>query len=100
MTRSFESSVIDLESSKLKYYADKTNQLQEEDINKNLFINQSLTIIIHKVFTTIIDILNDLTKISSPKEMLLIFVKSDRLIYVGIIGIIIAFCMYIVDVGG
>jgi hypothetical protein len=95
---SFASNVIDIESNKLKYFSEKTNEMQNKYVDDHLFINQSLTTIIHKVFATLIDILNDLTKSNSPKEMMLTFVSGDRLIYMGIIGIVIAFCMYIIDI--
>jgi hypothetical protein len=97
---SFSSNVIKLESDKLKYYSDKTNEIYDKDVNENLFVNLSVTTIIHKIFSTFVDILNDLAKTNSPKEMLSSFIKGDRLIYVGIIGVIIAFCMYVIDISG
>lgn len=97
---SFESNTIAIENDKLRYYSEKTNELLHKDVDDHLFINQSLTTIVHKVFATMIDILNDLTKTSSPKEMLLIFVKGDRLIYIGIVGLLIAFSMYVIDIAG
>jgi hypothetical protein len=95
---SFQSNTIRIESDKLRYFSEKTNEMQNKNVDDHLFINQSLTTIIHKIFSTLIGILNDLTKTSSPKEIMLTFVSGDRLIYLGIIIVIAAFCMYVVDI--
>ena len=96
----FQKKVQDLEKQKLTYYTEKTNSIVTDDKTENLFIHLSLREIIMNISKTFIDILDDLLKLkpASVREYLDILGKGDRLIYVGIIVVFIAFCLYLIDI--
>ena len=96
----FQKKVQDLEKQKLTYYTEKTNSIVADDKKENLFIHLSLREIIMNISKTFVDILDDLLKLkpASVREYLDILSKGDRLIYVGIIVVFIAFCLYLIDI--
>lgn len=97
----FEIDTLTEHERRLKYYtaeANKENKVKEE---KNLFINLSIVQIFHNLSQVIISILNELMLINkdTPKsEIFLIFVKNDRLIYLGLLVVLIGLGMYIIDI--
>jgi hypothetical protein len=96
----FQKKVQDLEKQKLTYYTEQTNSIVADDRAENLFIHLSLRQIIMNISKTFIGILDDLLtlKPASVREYLDILSKGDRLIYVGIIVVFIAFCLYLIDI--
>ena len=79
----------------------KTTELKEEKEN-NRFYNLSLKIVFDNLITTIVIIINELTVYIKDKDKLSkqdlieIFVKDDRLIYVGIFLIIISLLLFFI----
>jgi hypothetical protein len=65
----------------------------------NLFIHLSIFEILKNTSKTLIKIIDDLLnyKIYNMKDVLTIFTKDDRLIYLGIIMLFISFSLYIID---
>lgn len=96
-SETFERHVIDNEGKKLTYYSEKSTKINGS--NDNLFINLSIFEILKNISKTIINIIDDLLdyKIKNLKDVLTVFSKDDRLIYIGIIMIIISLCVYLID---
>jgi len=86
---------------KLKYFTDTTNEEQQQQQERELFINLSLVTLFSKMSSTIIDIINELLQItrdSQMNEIIYIFIQKDRLIYLGMLFVIISIAMYLIDV--
>jgi hypothetical protein len=86
---------------KLKYFTDTTNEELQQQQEKELFINLSLVTLFSKMSSTIIDIINELlqvTRDSQMNEIIFIFIQKDRLIYLGMLFVIISLAMYLIDV--
>jgi hypothetical protein len=101
MAETFQKKVQDLETQKLTYYAEKTNAASAQEKTENLFIHLSLRQIMMNISNTFIGIMNDILNPAdpaTPRDYLSIISKDDRLIYVGIIVVFIAFCLYLVDI--
>jgi hypothetical protein len=99
MAETFQKKVQDLETQKLTYYSEKTNTAAAEEKTENLFIQLSLRQIMINISNTFIGIMNDiLTPSSEGRDYLAIISKDDRLIYVGLIVVFLAFCLYLVDI--
>ena len=81
----------------------ETTKLKEEKEN-NRFYNLSLKNVFDNLITTIVIIINELTIYIKDKdqksnsELLEIFVKNDRLIYVGIFLIIISLMLFFIKI--
>ena len=89
------------EHRRLTYYDDKTNEERHQAQEEELFINLSLVTLFRNMSATIIAIINELLAIKQTSRMndiILIFVKGDRLIYLGMLIIIIALSFYIIDI--
>ena len=97
----FEMDSMRDELRQLHYYSDKTNEELKQTEEQELFINLSLVSLFKNLSVTIISIINELLEITEETQLddiILIFVKYDRLIYIGFIFIIIALSIYIIDV--
>lgn len=73
----------------------------ESNINKKPFMDLSLREILNNIAKTFMDIINDLLNLKSyhlKNDILPIFTKKDRLIYLGIILIMISLFIYFVFV--
>lgn len=84
---------------RLQFFSDKTNEERLQAQEQDVFINLSLVQLFRNLSQTIIKIINDLLEITqdtSLNDIILIFIKDDRLIYIGIILFIIAFSIYII----
>lgn len=89
------------EQRRLTYYSDKTNEELYETQDQELFINLSLVSLFRNLSTTIIAIINELLEINENtqfNDIVLIFVKRDRLIYLGMLAIIIALSIYVIQI--
>ena len=97
----YEIDTLSTEQRRLKYFSDKTNDENNEKTQKETFINLSIVEIFRRLSQVIIAIINDLIIVNknTPKsEIILIFTKQDRLIYIGLLILIICLSMYIVDI--
>lgn len=88
---------------RLNYFTTTTNEELQQQQEKEVFINLSLVQLMSKMSATIIAIINELLAITKDTEfsdIIYIFVKEDRLIYEGILLVIIALAIYLIDVTG
>lgn len=102
MNRSnFEQIAIDNEHKTLQYMTDKENTLRSKQTVHQQFINLSLLEIANGISMTIISIINELLDSSKPKELndiIEIFFKDDRMIYVGLTIFLFTLGLYIIDI--
>lgn len=79
------------EQKKLKYYTDQANTERYIEGEKEVFINLSLVEIAQNFVRSMIGILNDLTDMKdiSLRQIISILTRDDRLIYLGILFILI-----------
>ncbi len=91
---------MESEGHKLNYYTNRANIQKIEGVDNDLFINRSLKQILHSISKTFIDIINEFLEgeAVSFRSALTILFKGDRMIYLGIVMIIIAFATYIADI--
>jgi hypothetical protein len=97
----FEIKSAEDQQRKLKYFTDTTNEEIDAAQEKEVFVNLSLSNIFSKLSSTIITIINELLEINKDtqfSDIIYIFVRDDRLIYLGILFMIIAICVYLVDI--
>jgi hypothetical protein len=86
---------------RLKYFTDTTNEELQQKQEDELFINLSLVNLFSKMSSTIIAIINELlllTKDSQFKDIVYIFIKNDRLVYIGILMVIISLAIYLIGI--
>ena len=91
---------MDHENEKLAYYTEISQRQQDQEESDKLFLNMSIKEILAKVSTVFIEILGELLHARSMKDVIVAVFKADRMIYIGLIVIFIAFSMYIVDITG
>lgn len=97
----YEIKALEDQQRKLTYFTDTTNSERQIKQEKEIFVNLSLVDLFSKLSTTIIAIINELlgiTKDTQFNDILYIFVKEDRLIYIGLLLMIIALCIYLIDI--
>ena len=99
---SYEKMVEQHEDEKLTYYRERSNLEQESATEDRLFVNLSLTEILRGMSQTFIDIINEIVsgKIGSAKDLLITLFHGDRMIYTGVLLVLIAFAIYVVDITG
>jgi hypothetical protein len=78
------------------------NEINEKKYNER-FYNLSLKDIFNNLIKTLVDILNELSnyienKNKDKRELLEIFIKEQRLIYVGVFLIIISLMLFFIDI--
>ena len=84
---------------RLTFFNDKTNEERKKQQEERLFINLSLIELFQNISKTIINIINDLLAINQDtkyEDIILIFIKRERLIYIGMVSIIIAISIWII----
>lgn len=89
----YEERALENEGALLKYYSNKANYDQNETHEDRKLINLSLAEIAANISNTIITIINELLdpeKNNSFRSVLEIFFKGDRMIYLGIVIIIVS----------
>lgn len=99
----FELKALEKQRKTLKYFSDSTNTEIDEQKEHEIFTNLSLVDLFRKMSSTIIDIINELLEInaqSSIDDIIYIFIQKDRLIYIGIIILLIAIGLYLMDITG
>jgi beta-glucosidase/6-phospho-beta-glucosidase/beta-galactosidase len=93
----YEEETSQIQNKKLKFYTNAHNT-ETEQTSDQTFVNLSLVQLFQNMASTIIDIMNDLLKNTlSLNEILHVFIQGDRLIYIGVLMLIISFCIYIVE---
>ena len=97
----FELAAMKDEQRRLTFYSDKTNSELNQAQEQELFINLSLVTLFQNLSATLISIMNELLEINQDTrldDIILIFVRQNRLVYLGILLVIIALALYIVDI--
>ena len=97
----FEVKAMEDQQRRLKYFSDTTNEELQEKQEKELFINLSLVALFSKLSSTIISIINELLVIDQDtrfSDLVYIFVKEDRLIYIGMLFILISLAFFLIDI--
>lgn len=99
-SQSYERMVEKREGVDLAYYTETANNKKDDQEDDKLFANLSIKQILTGISETFIDILNDIVtgKIDNASRLVNIFIKDNRLIYLSIILVMIAFSMYLVDI--
>ena len=99
-TQNYERLVHDHEEERLAYYTEKANNQSSDERDKELLLNMSIREILGKISVTFIDIINDLSsgEIKGVRDFLKIIFKKDRMIWIGIIILLVSFGIYIVDI--
>ena len=96
----FEIDSIREEQRRLNYFTDKSNEEIKQGVEHKVFLNLSVVELFQRFATIMIAIMDELIKIDSQTTMsdfVLIFIKEDRLIYVGLLFIMIAISIYFLD---
>ena len=97
----FELKSIGEQQRRLQYYTDQSNEESRQQQEGEVIINLSVVQILQKLSTTILNIINELLSIrknAQLSDLVYIFIKEDRLIYVGILLMIIALGVYLIDI--
>ena len=94
----YQLKTIMAENRKLKYFTDTANIENLENQHHEVFINLSLVELTKKFVQSMIDILDDLTKMNGfdLKNIISILIRGDRLIYLGILFLIIGLSMVLI----
>lgn len=97
---SYQRKVEQHENDQLTYYTQRANVEQEQEETGKLFVNLSVKQIIQGLAQTIIDIVNDLVsgEIKDAKGLVAIFFYGDRMIYLGVLLVLVAFSVYLIDI--
>jgi hypothetical protein len=85
-----EEKVLDTVNQVVKYYKD-------QDIRENEFVNQNVYTIISKLGETWKDILEDAFLVKSASDFYYLFIKEDRIIYIGISMVIVALFLFLIE---
>lgn len=97
LTQSEISSIED-QQRRLNYFAETA---EKENTNENVFVNLSIKDLLRNFAQTMIHIINELLEINRNttfNDILLIFIKNDRLISVGLLMVMIGLSIYIIDI--
>ena len=78
-----EKKTLDTVNNVIKYYRDA-------ELEDSQLINQSLHTIFMRFFDVWNNILDDMMKVKKPSDLVNVFAKSDRIIYIGIALILVA----------
>lgn len=78
---------------RLKYYTLQANKQQKDDNTSNLLLNLSIREILLKMSTTFNHVLNELLEWNKP--LTAIFLSEDRLMYCGLMMVVVSFILWI-----
>jgi hypothetical protein len=80
----------------LNYYTEKSNLEQDKSLEHAVIFNLSLKKIFENLSKTLIGLLDDLLK--GHIHTIHDFFRGDRLLYLGILMVLLAFCVYLIDI--
>lgn len=97
---SYQRKVEQHEKDQLTYYTDRANAKKEQEESSKLFVNLSVKQIIQGLSSTIIDIVNDLVsgEVQTFKGLIAVFFYGDRMIYLGVLLVLLSFTIYLIDI--
>ena len=78
----------------LEYYTDAANDVRKQSIESGLFTNLSLKQIANNMSVTFVGIIDDI--IEGKRSYSELF-RQDRIIYIGLLAILIGLAIYIID---
>ncbi len=99
----YNKNIINRENKILNQENTINNNLLNNEFNNNKIYNLSIKKIFTNLSNTIIDIINDLSDLFNNNNITLnkflnIFIINDRLVYIGVLSIIIAILLYIINI--
>lgn len=97
----YEIKSMEEQQRRLQYFTETTNNERQQAQESEVFINLSLVNLFRNLSTTIIAIINELlaiTKDTQFTDIIYIFIKDDRLVYLGLLLIMIALSIYLIDI--
>lgn len=96
----YQQKVLNTEGERLRYYTAISGDARDKERLGQMFINMSVRDILMKLSYTVIQIINELTsgEIESFRDVVTVFFKEDRMIYIGILVVAISFAMYLIDI--
>lgn len=91
--------VMDKETNVLKTINNVVNYYRDVDIKEKQFVNMNISYIVYRFLNIWGDIFKELVNIDSSKMNLFeIFTKDDRLIYIGVMLILLSIFLYYIDI--
>ncbi len=96
----YQNQAIENEEEHLNFKSFEENLKHEKSNSDSLFINQSLSQILSNISATIIVVITELLdpKVhKTPSNIMTILFKDDRMIYLGIVILIISLAVYVID---
>ncbi len=90
------------EGRRLHYLTEVSNRKETVEVDKQLFINQSISQILRSISQTIIDIINEFVagEAKDFRSAVTTLFRGNRMIYIGIVVVLVGFLLYILDLGG
>lgn len=85
-----EDKVLDTMNNVIKFYNDDV-------VSQKQIINQPVLFVVKRFFSVWTDIINDLTTVKDFQSLLDIFVKDGRLVYIGIMLVILSIILYYIE---
>ena len=97
---SYEREVEQYERNRLTYYTQRADTDQDNKEENKLFVNLSLKQIMEGISQTFVGIINEIVsgEIKTLRQFVVTLFRADRMIYVGVLCVMIAFAFYIVDI--
>ena len=98
--QSYERAVHQNEADKLEYYTTKINNDIEDKADDTHFVNLSVKQILKGISLTFISIINELVsgEIRDVNGLIMSLFKGNRMIFISVILVMIAFSIYLVDI--
>ena len=91
----YDREIIEKERNRLRSLSNMANKEIEENIKTSLVQNLSLKVIITNTINTLVDILQELSKGNRLED---IFLKGDRMFYLGLLTVFVSFCLYLINI--
>lgn len=100
--QTYELRSAQIANQKLEYYSEIANQEAKQTVDNSLFINLSLAQILHNLSKTLVDIITDFAngKASNYTGFTQTLFTGDRMMYLGLLLLLISFSIYVIDLTG
>lgn len=82
------------EQARLDELSQEANLKQNIKTSENNIVNQSIPQLFRNMAQTFVDIINELFHVRTPADVVRVFAKDDRLIYVGLLLVFTAVFMH------
>ena len=91
----YDREIIQKERNRLRKLSNLANQEIEDNIKTSLVQNLTLKNIINNTVNTLVDVLQELSKGVRLED---IFLKGDRMFYLGLLTVFVAFCLFFINI--